>query len=197
MGIQERLRKARYSEQSIYMPNRDELLDSGLMINDKLINDRLNFHIAKVRSRCMDILYNPPIKDRYYKYNHSKLVNDYKECNFRSNGFISTLTMPRLSYYILNSHRYGDTFEYYGVSWAVSNMFEMRKSVMERWKKEGKIPNNIYDVSTPASHQFYPLYKPMTNRCMLAIAYKLYDILIPISLQLIRDSGLATKHRHI
>lgn len=174
MGIQQRLLKARYSEYNLHMPHRDELVDLNL---PKHIVYQIN--TRELVPQFISLLTNPPIKDRYYKVEMKKLVEEYIELG--GQGRAAAILNKAIKYIIFfyrNPNLYQNNLSLFSIPFLSFILFDIRQHNMNKLYKLGKLPA-IWDKTNPASNGYYKLPKPMTNKCTIALSLKIIDILEP------------------
>ena len=178
MTIQERLKRQRYGDRTVFMPNNNEIkhIPTNRNLRTRLKKD-------KVYSRILDIFANPPKRDKYYQ-GYMKVINDYLSYvpdaskNKSVTYLVEHILLKKLIYFIENKHRYEHNFQIYSQSWLYGALCSMRKYIMYHLMKENKIPI-LYDITSPSSGGYYSLPKPMNNPAMIELGDKLYTILEP------------------
>lgn len=180
MSIQTRLLKARYSEQNIRLSYKDIYFKTKQYFyhtNREQLETTVQLVINQV-------LY-PVKKDKYYKDNHQKIVEDYlKYCNTPKTNkllFTQKVLLP-IRYYILNKHLYNNTYEHIGISITVGILQHMRKAIMKQMILRKELPL-IYDRTSPSSNGYYPLYKPMLNKTTAVMRDNIYNLSIDLVLK--------------
>lgn len=186
MSIQQRLLKARYSEQNIRLSTND-FTSSGLYTVNQF-HRKYRKQIEEVVDKSLKTILYPTVKDRYYKDNHKKITEDYiKYCYSKSKTnnrlIVNKLIIP-LAYYIINNHRY-NTYEHIGISITTGILQHMRKAIMRVMILNKELPL-IFDRVNPASNGYYPLYKPMLVKTTADMRDKLYNIALPLAYEYIR-----------
>jgi len=178
MGIQERLKRQRYGEHHVIMPNKDEI--SYIKTSRNL---RYALKSDDIYNKVFQLFLTPPVKDRYFK-NYITVIKDYKHYagDLNSNrGFtfiVEQILIKKMVYFLHNKQMYSHNFEVYSQSWLFGALCSMRKYVMKQLMKENKIPV-LYDLNNPASNGYYKLVKPMNNRAMKALGSRMFDLLYP------------------
>lgn len=178
MGIQERLKKARYGELGYRMPVPKEINKQIPRPHNQLIAHHTGY--TKTVDKIFYALYNPTPKDRYYKTSHKIILYDYKALPEAKRKRAWTYTVHNrllrpLLYFHANPQYYGNNFEHFAVPWITATVFAMRATIMKDLYDQGKIPGiNFY---CQQSNGYYPFYKPMLNKTTINIANEIHNIL--------------------
>lgn len=172
MGIQERLKRARYGENGYITPKNYQIKEKFGIPHPQWLK---NLNLQEIEDDIWDALANP-YKDKYYRTNHKQIIDDFKDLpNYRKKlrYMIHNYLIRQLAYFILHPQQYNNNFENFAINWVVSSMFFMRTRILKN-----KYPN-IRGIWEPSYNGLYPLYKPMLPKTTLLIAHRLHTILEP------------------
>jgi len=170
--IQARLLKARYSEYNLNIPN------SGIIRNKMGFKKPFPNISTELIKDILNVLINPPVKDKWYKDNHYHIVKDFVEQSSPKGKrrVINLRIIKPIMYFFRYPDEYYNNYEIFSIPLIHHILCGMRRSTILHRIKTGELPKNTRSDHI-CSNGNYPFVKPMTNKCSVAMGHKLLYVL--------------------